>query len=214
MSDINDDKYIYRRKSAGSEPEPAVMLVDLRSAEGRSRKFLKMTHQDSENVQRIVGVACDENDNIIEKHVTYQWPWDIPRLCDEYDRDGEMSFTWLETERYEKNLTFFGSYHIGTSMAVRMENARTVQPFLVGSTLQAEMEEDIRVDEVDESACVVHDGFSKDQLTSPTVKEIMEEQIQEKVIAYRSESPVVDAEDGLPADKDEDEKDEPVCPSP
>ena len=211
MVNIKEDKYAIERKPAYSKP--AVKVSEVRSVEGRTRKVLDMKYQDSDCVQRLVSVGCDGDDNIIEKHVTFKCPWDMRRLCLEYDNDSEISFKWLESERCEKNLTFFGSYHIGTCMTVQMENARTVKPFLVGSTLQEEMEQDIRVEELDERTCVVHDGFSKAQPTSTTLKSIMESEIQEMVVGYRGESAVVDAQDGLPADKDEDEKEEQVCPS-
>jgi hypothetical protein len=61
----------------------------------------------------------------------------------EYNRDGKVSLKWLWTERYEKNLTFLGTYYIGTCITVWKKNVRTMKPFLVGLTLLDEMEMDI-----------------------------------------------------------------------
>jgi hypothetical protein len=147
-----------------------------------------MKHVDGNNVQRLVSVIGDENNNVVEKHVTYKSPWNMPRLCHEYDRDGEVTFKWLQTDRYEKNLTFFGTYHIGTCITVLMESARTMKPFLAGLTLIEEMETDIRVDEVDERTAKVYNEFSSGQRTSETLKRIMESEVQELVLEYRRET--------------------------
>jgi hypothetical protein len=119
-------------------------------------------------------VIGDKDNNVMEKHVSYKIPWNMPRLCHEYNRDGKVNFKWLRTERYQKNLTFFSTYHIGTCITVRMDKARTMKPFLVGLMLQEEMETDIRVEEVDEQSLKVHDDFSSEQSTSITLKRIME----------------------------------------
>jgi hypothetical protein len=147
-----------------------------------------MKHVDGNNVQRLVSVIGDENNNVVEKHVTYKSPWNMPRLCHEYDRDGELTFKWLQTDRYEKNLTFFGTYHIGTCITVLMESARTMKPFLAGLTLIEEMETDIRVDEVDERTAKVYNEFSSGQRTSETLKRIMESEVQGLVLEYRRET--------------------------
>jgi hypothetical protein len=84
----------------------------------------------------------------------------VPCLCHESGRDGEVSFKWLRTDRYKKNLTFFGTYHIGICITVLMESARTMQPFLVSLTLIEEMEADIYVDEVDKRTAKVYNEFN------------------------------------------------------
>ena len=133
----------------------------------------------------MVSVDCDHNDNINEKNITFKCPWDMDRLCHEYDHDGEISYRWLETERYENNLTFFGSYHIGTSITVRMDRARSVEPYLVGSNLDEEMKINLCVEEVDERMCVVHNKFSKDESSNKGLQQIMEYDIQRQVFEYR-----------------------------
>jgi hypothetical protein len=137
-----------------------------------TRKCLDMKHLDGNNVQHLVSVTGNEKNNVVEKHVTYKSPWNMPRLCHEYDRDGEVSFKWLQTDRYEKNLTFFGTHHIGTCITVLMESARNMEPFLLGLMLIEEMEADICVDEVDERTAKVYNEFSSGQRTSETLKRI------------------------------------------
>jgi hypothetical protein len=139
MSNVNQENYAVEREPEGSV-RPPVRIIEISD----TRKCIHMKYMDGNNVQRRVSVIGDDNKSIVEKHVTYTSPWSMPCLCQEYDRDGEVSFKWLRTERYETNLTFFGTYHIGTSIAVRMERARTTKPFPVGLTLLEET--DIRVD--------------------------------------------------------------------
>jgi hypothetical protein len=185
MSNVNQDRYAVEREQEGSS-RPPVLIVEISD----SRKCLDMKHVDRNNVQHLVSVIGDKNNNVVEKHVTYKSPWNMPHLCHQYNRDGEVSFKWLQTERYKNNLTFFGTYHIGTSITVRMERARTMKPFLVGLTLPDEMETDIRVGEVvDERTSKVYDEFSSsEQPTSVTLKRIMESKNQELVLGYHSET--------------------------
>ncbi len=82
----------------------------------------------------------------------------------------------------------WNTYHIGTSITVLMESARTMKPFLAGLTLIEEMETDIRVDEVDERTAKVYNEFSSGQRTSETLKRIMESEVQELVLEYRRET--------------------------
>jgi hypothetical protein len=101
---------------------PAVGITEI----SESRKCLDMKHVDGKNIQRLVSVIGNEKNIVVETDVTYKSPWNMPRLCHaEYGRDGEVSSKWLQTERYEKNLTFFGTYHTGTSITVILESART-----------------------------------------------------------------------------------------
>jgi hypothetical protein len=137
-----------------------------------------MKHMDGNNVQRLVSVIGDEKNNVIKKHVTYKSPWNMPRLCHQYGKDGKVTFKWLQTDRYENNLTFFGTYHIRTCITVLMESARTMKPFLTGLTIIEEMEADIRVDEVDEHTAKVYNEFSCGQRTSETLKRIMASEVQ------------------------------------
>jgi hypothetical protein len=183
MSTIRTDRYNFVLRPASNKPMVNASVVT--SENGRSRKVLEMTHEEANNIQRLVSVGCDNDDNINEKYITFKWPWDMDRLCREYDHDGEISYRWLETERYEKNLTFFGSYHIGTSITVRMDRARSVEPYLVGSNLEEEMKNDINVEEVDERMCVVHNEFSKDEPSNKGLQQIMEYDIQRQVFEYR-----------------------------
>jgi hypothetical protein len=115
---------------------PPVRITEI----SETRKCLDMKHVDGKNVQRLVSVIGDETNNTFRKHVSYKSSWNMPRLCHEYDIDGEVTFTWLRTDRYKNNLTFFGTYHIGTCITVLMESARTMKPFLVGLTLIEEMD--------------------------------------------------------------------------
>jgi hypothetical protein len=154
-----------------------------------TRKCLDMKHVDGNNVQCLLSVEGKEKNNVVEQHVTYKSPWNMPHLCHEYDRDGKVSFKRLRADRYKKNLTFFGTYHIGTCITVLMESARTMKPFLADLTLIEEMEADIgRVDEVDERTAKVYNEFSSGQRTSKTLQRIMESGIQELVLGYRRET--------------------------
>ena len=127
MSNLNHELYHVERQAKGRR-NPPVPIMEI----SNSRKCLDLKHEEGDNVQRLVSVIGDKNNNVIEKHVTYKSPWNMPCLCHEYDTDGKVSFKWLQTERYEKNLTFFGTYHIGTCHTVRMDKARTMKPFPVG----------------------------------------------------------------------------------
>jgi hypothetical protein len=204
MSNEDSQRYDVERLPAGANMPP-VRITEI----SENRKCLDMKHVDGNNVQRLVSVIGDEKNNVVEKHVTYKSPWNMPRLCHEYDKDSEVSFKWLQTDRYEKNLTFFGTYHIGTSITVLMESARTMKPFLVGLTLVEEMETDIRVDEVDERTAKVYEEFSSEQPTSETLKRIMESEIQELVLGYRRETKedhgkTENADEELDEDNDDD----------
>jgi hypothetical protein len=126
MSNVVNKRYGAERLPAGASSMPPVRITEISD----TRKCLDMKHVDGNNVQRLVSVIGDEKNNVVEKHVTYKSPWNMPRLCHEYDRDGEVTFKWLQTDRYKKNLTFFGTYHIGTCITVLMESARTMKPFL------------------------------------------------------------------------------------
>jgi hypothetical protein len=183
MSNADNKRYGIERLPAGASMPP-VRITEISG----TRKCLDMKYVDGNNVQRLVSVIGDEKNDVVEKHVTYKSPWSMPRLCHEYDRDGEVTFKWLRTDRYEKNLTFFGTYHIGTCIMVLMESARTMKPFLAGLTLIEEMEADIRVDEVDERTAKVYNEFSSGQRTSETLKRIMESKVQELVLGYRRET--------------------------
>jgi hypothetical protein len=175
MSNADNKRYGVERLPVGASMPP-VRITEISG----TRKCLDMKHVDGNNVQRLVSVIGDEKNNVVEKHVTYKSPWNMPRLCHEYDRDGEVTFKWLRTDRYEKNLTFFGTYHIGTCITVLMESVRTMKPFLAGLTLIEEMEADIRVDEVDELTAKLYNEFSTSgQRTSETLKRIMESEVQE-----------------------------------
>jgi hypothetical protein len=66
-----------------------------------------------------------------------------------------------------------------------MEHVRTVEPFLLGLTFLDKMEVDSQVDEVEERICEIEGGFSKNQPSSTSLKEIMESKIRELLFGYR-----------------------------
>jgi hypothetical protein len=113
MSNVNQEWYDEERQPGWSS-KPPVQITELNN----SRKCLDMKHEEGNNVQRLVSVIGNKNNNGVEKHITYTSPWNMPHLCHKYDRDGEVNSKWLPTERYKKNMTFFGTYHIGTCIRV------------------------------------------------------------------------------------------------
>jgi hypothetical protein len=64
---------------------PPVRITEI----SETRKCLDMKHVDGNNVQRLMSVIGDKKNNVVEKHVTYKSPWNMPRLWHEYDRDGD-----------------------------------------------------------------------------------------------------------------------------
>jgi hypothetical protein len=92
MPNLNKERYNVERQAKGRR-NPPVRITKISD----SRNCLDLKHEEGDNVQRLVSVIGDENKNVIEKHVTYKSPWNMPCLCHEYDRDNEVSFKWLRT---------------------------------------------------------------------------------------------------------------------
>jgi hypothetical protein len=80
MSDANSKRYGVERLPAGASMPP-VRITEI--SETRDMKQV-----DGDNVWRLVGVIGDKKNNVVKKHVTYKSPWNMPRLCHEYNRDG------------------------------------------------------------------------------------------------------------------------------
>jgi hypothetical protein len=76
MWNDNPERYAVEPQAEGSV-RPPVQIVEISD----TRKCLDMRYDDGNNVQHLVSVIGDENNNVIEKHVTYKSPWNMPRLC-------------------------------------------------------------------------------------------------------------------------------------
>jgi hypothetical protein len=55
---------------------PPVRITEI----SETRKCLDMKHVDGNNVQRLMSVIGDKKNNVVEKHVTYKSPWNMPCL--------------------------------------------------------------------------------------------------------------------------------------
>jgi hypothetical protein len=87
MSNANQECYTVECEPEG-RVRPPLRIIEI----SNTRKCLNMKYMEGNNVQRVVSVIGDENNDVVEKHVTYKSPWNMPRLGHGYDRDGVASF--------------------------------------------------------------------------------------------------------------------------
>jgi hypothetical protein len=53
-------------------------------------------------------VRCDENDCPIEKHVTFEFPWDIETVPVELDAVARVKFKYVTAPRYKRHRATLG----------------------------------------------------------------------------------------------------------
>ena len=172
----------------GFMPESYDCYVEELTSEesGRTRKILNMRFKDGEQLVRCVTVGCDEDDKPIEKHVTYKFPWDIKKVALVLEGGGKVNFKYVTTERYERQWTYFGTYMIGQTVSVVAAMARKTHPYLLGLTIEEELDKDILIPMVDESRYLIHDGFTSEEPTNPSLATMMEQEIARLVDEWKS----------------------------
>jgi hypothetical protein len=123
------------------------------SEAGTKIYMLTITCMDKKWSRRIVNMsyAKKEKKTTIKKHITFKLKWNLAPLNwngiwkgwqpGEYQKDSKISLKYMEMERYEKYLTYFGGQErVGQSLTVDMTKARTVEPYLVGKRMTEEVE--------------------------------------------------------------------------
>ena len=176
----NDEHFrVVRCKSEYVQSNVSVQQIT--SVEGNEVNMLMLRRKD-DKWTRIINCCYNANKTPLEKHVTYKFEWDLDRVAKEYDRNAEISFKYMETDRYEQHLTYLGGYQIGQSITVNMETARTVEPYIAGAHMKEEMEIDFHVPMVNGT---IRDGFSPTQTDNKHLKRIMEQEIMRIVAEHR-----------------------------
>jgi hypothetical protein len=111
---------------------------------------------------RIRNISFNDNKTPIKKHVTFKYERNLKRLASIYEKNGgQIEFKFMETERYEQHLTYFGDYQIRQSLIIDMKKARMVEPYLVGRSIREEVEHKFHVPLLHGTFCT---GFSSNQL--------------------------------------------------
>jgi hypothetical protein len=185
---INQDRYGSVPKPLGEIPD--VYITEVTSEEtGHIQKIVSMKFVKSEKMTRCVIVGCDENDWPIENHVTYKFPWDIERVAAEFDGGGKVSFKYVMTPRYGRQWSYFGTYLIGQTVGLDPSVARTPHPFLLGRTINEELDDHIRILEVDKSRYpTIHEAFtsSEEPTNESLATMLMEQEIARVVGEWRA----------------------------
>jgi hypothetical protein len=86
-----------------------VVVEQITLVEGKEVNMLTLKQHD-DNWTQIIHVTYNFNKTPMEKYVTYKFLWDMDRLAKEYKKKVEISFKYMETERYKQHLTYFGPY--------------------------------------------------------------------------------------------------------
>ena len=170
-------------------PALEFVITECVSENGLTTKVLDLKYMQSNNIVRCVTIGCDVNDLPIEKHVTYKFQWDMARVAKEWYGGARVSFQYMETPRYEKQWTYLGSYKIGVMVTANPETARTLQPYLLGKTIQEEVDFDIQIPRVDESRYATKIGYTSNQTTNLHLAGIMEDKIHYLVSDWSSSQP-------------------------
>jgi hypothetical protein len=88
----------------GKKPWSVVVVEQVTSVAGTEVKMLTVKRVD-EKWTRIVHVTYDKSGMPKEKHVTFKFKWDMERLTHEFDKNGEISFKYMVTDRCKQHLT-------------------------------------------------------------------------------------------------------------
>jgi hypothetical protein len=108
----------------------------------------------------------------MEKHVSFKFAWDMERLASVSERNGEIVFKYMETDRFLQHLTYFGDYQIGHTITIDRKKVRTVQPYLCGIDMKEEVDYDFYLPLV---MGVIITGLSPTQTHNNYLKQVMEE---------------------------------------
>jgi hypothetical protein len=162
---------------------PNVVVEQITSVEGKEVNMLTLKWHDDKRT-RIIHVTYDLNETPMEKHVTYKFPLNLDRVAKEYKNKAEISFKYMETERYKQHLTYFGTYQIGQSITVNMDTARTIEPYIAGAHMKEELEHIFQVPLVHGTIC---EGFTPTQRTNKHLKRILEQEIT-RIVEDRQQS--------------------------
>jgi hypothetical protein len=155
------------------------VVEQITSVEGKEVNMLTLKRH-NDKWTRIIHVTYNLNETPMEKHVTYKFPWDLDRVA-----KAEISFKYMETERYEQHLTYFGTYQIGQSITVNMDTARTIEPYIAGAHMKEELEHDFHVPPLVHGT--ICEGFTPTQKTNEHLKRLMEQEIT-RIVEDRQQS--------------------------
>jgi hypothetical protein len=149
-----------------------VVVEQITLVEGNEVTMLKLKGHD-DNPTRIIHVTYNFNETPMEKHVTYKFPWDMDRLAKENEKKAEILFKYMETERYEQHLTYFGTCQMGQSLAVNMKTVRTIKPYIAGAHMKEDLELNFQVHSAHGTIC---NRFTPTQKTNEHLKRIMQQE--------------------------------------
>jgi hypothetical protein len=75
--------------------------------------------------------------------------------------------------------SYFGNYLISQTVSLYPSVARTSHPFLLGRTINEELDDNIQIPEVDKSPYPIHEGFT--YCEEPTNKESLGTMMQQEI---------------------------------
>jgi hypothetical protein len=162
-----------------------VPVYTITESEAGNGKVLDIRYKEKEGIVRCVSIGCDTNDVPFEKHVTYKFDWNMSRVAEELEAGARVSFTHIVTPRYEAQSSYIGTYLIGTTLTVDPDKARTVHPYLMGKSIQEELDYDLRITRTDESKHKTNVGYASFQLNNPSFAYMVEEEIKKLVDEWK-----------------------------
>jgi hypothetical protein len=92
----------------------------------------------------------------------------------------------VTTPRYETQWSYFGTYLIGQTVSLDPSVAITSYPFLLGQTIQEELDDNIQIPVVDKSTDPVHVGFTSEEPQNESLATMMEQEIARVVGEWRA----------------------------
>ena len=126
------------------------------------------------------------NDIIVEKHMTFNKPWDLDAMMREKEKgvDG-VSFQYWEKRGLAVLKTLYGSYLVG--LLFTLDYARVTHPNIKCETLQDELDYDIDFPTVDVAKLTMEDGYSSEQKENKKLGSIMHHRIVAALLKFEED---------------------------
>jgi hypothetical protein len=117
---------------------------------------------------------------LIEKSMTYSWPWDYAEIRTQKEKGAQVRFKWWAKKGLSVELTFFGSYMIGEMFTLMlMDESKVTFPQLFPADRYDELGQDIAFPIVNLLKIDLQDGYSAEETENPRMQHYIEEDILE-----------------------------------
>jgi hypothetical protein len=125
-----------------------------------------------------------DDDQLVEKMMTYRWEWDYEKVREEKDKGESVSFKYWVKGPLDVGLSYFGTYLFGKTVA--FDFVKVTGTNLVAEDWRDEVCNDIAFPLVDIKKLRLESGFSADKKENPFMKSLMHDMVVDALAKHEN----------------------------